>query len=167
MIRKARMEDLDRILEIFEIAKAFMRENGNHKQWEGDKPGRELIIQDISTSQGYCIEEAGNIVAYFMILEGIESTYNYIEGAWLNDERYVTIHRIAGDQSSRGMLGKCISYAESFGTDIRIDTHKDNIVMQNALKKFGFAYCGIIYLKNGDERLAYQRLANTFQGVNS
>ena len=29
--------------------------------------------------------------------------------------------------------------------------------MQRALEKSGFAYCGIIYLASGDERLAYQK----------
>ena len=28
--------------------------------------------------------------------------------------------------------------------------------MQHVIVRHGFAYCGIIYLSNGDERLAYQ-----------
>jgi hypothetical protein len=30
--------------------------------------------------------------------------------------------------------------------------------MQHVLAKNGFTYCGLIYLKNGAERLAYQRV---------
>ena len=30
--------------------------------------------------------------------------------------------------------------------------------MQHNMKKHGFSYCGIIYLANGDERLAYQKI---------
>ena len=45
---------------------------------------------------------------------------------------------------------------DSFG-NVRVDTHKDNYVMQNMLKKLGYSYCGIIYLENGDPRLAYQK----------
>ena len=30
--------------------------------------------------------------------------------------------------------------------------------MRNGLKKLGFTYCGIIYLENGDPRLAFQKL---------
>ena len=41
---------------------------------------------------------------------------------------------------------------------IRIDTHEDNVVMQNLLKKLGFKFCGIIHLKNGDKRLAYEKI---------
>ena len=31
--------------------------------------------------------------------------------------------------------------------------------MQHILQKHGFRYCGIIYLLNGDERLAYQKIS--------
>ena len=30
--------------------------------------------------------------------------------------------------------------------------------MQHNIEKHGFTYCGIIYLANGDARLAYQKL---------
>ena len=39
---------------------------------------------------------------------------------------------------------------------LRVDTHRENHIMQHLLLKFGFRYRGIIYLQNGDERLAYQ-----------
>ena len=42
---------------------------------------------------------------------------------------------------------------------IRIDTHKDNSVMRNALLREGYRYCGIIHCWNGSERLAYQLIA--------
>ena len=43
-------------------------------------------------------------------------------------------------------------------SNIRIDTHLDNRIMQHVIKKYGFTYCGIIYLASGDERLAYQQI---------
>ena len=42
--------------------------------------------------------------------------------------------------------------------NIRIDTHRDNTIMQHVIQKHGFSYCGIIYLANGDERMAYQKV---------
>ncbi len=42
--------------------------------------------------------------------------------------------------------------------NIRIDTHKDNLIMQHNIAKHDFTYCGIIYLPSGDERLAYQKI---------
>ena len=47
-------------------------------------------------------------------------------------------------------------------TNIRIDTHRDNKIMQHNLLKHGFTYCGIIYLLSGDERLVYQKTASCF-----
>ena len=38
IIREARTEDLERILEIYEIAKAFMRQTGNPHQWNSRYP---------------------------------------------------------------------------------------------------------------------------------
>jgi hypothetical protein len=51
-----------------------------------------------------------------------------------------------------------MDFCFSLDPNIRIDTHRDNHIMQHNIAKHGFAYCGIIYLANGDERLAYQRL---------
>lgn len=39
---------------------------------------------------------------------------------------------------------------------IRLAILSDNLVMQRAVRKEGFRYCGIIYCWSGDERLAYQ-----------
>ena len=40
-----------------------------------------------------------------------------------------------------------------------MDTHGDNKVMQNLLKKNGFVYCGIIHVEeDNDPRLAYEKL---------
>ncbi len=41
---------------------------------------------------------------------------------------------------------------------LRIDTHNDNIVMQNLLPKPGFVHCGTIYVEEDDApRLAYEK----------
>ena len=41
---------------------------------------------------------------------------------------------------------------------IKVDTHKDNISMQKLLRKNDFKYCGIIYLEDGSERIAFEKL---------
>ena len=41
--------------------------------------------------------------------------------------------------------------------NLKIDTHENNVVMQNLLKKNGFTYCGRIYVDDGGERLAFQK----------
>ena len=39
-----------------------------------------------------------------------------------------------------------------------IDTHRDNQVMRERILRNGFQECGIIYLENGDPRIAYELL---------
>jgi predicted Rossmann fold flavoprotein len=41
---------------------------------------------------------------------------------------------------------------------IKNDTHRDNQSMQRMQAKNGFEYCGIIYLKDGAERIAFEKV---------
>ena len=55
MIRNARTEDLDRILDIYAIARAFMIATGNPNQWAGSYPAREDIEKDILNGTGFVL----------------------------------------------------------------------------------------------------------------
>ena len=46
-IRKSKMSDLDRILQIYEYAREQMKQNGNPNQWKNNTPSKEVIICDI------------------------------------------------------------------------------------------------------------------------
>ena len=45
-IRKATLDDLDRLMEIFEEARRFMCRTGNPNQWINGYPQRELIQEE-------------------------------------------------------------------------------------------------------------------------
>ena len=77
-------------------------------------------------------------------------------GKWSSDHPYGTIHRIAGDGSG-GILHASVEYCLTKTDYLRIDTHADNRIMQGAIAKEGFTYCGIIYVEDGSPRLAYDR----------
>ena len=79
------------------------------------------------------------------------------DGAWVNDTPYGVVHRIASAGTVKGAGFFCVQWAFRRCGNLRIDTHRDNTVMQNMLRKNGFSYCGIIHLENGDERLAFQK----------
>ena len=100
---------------------------------------------------------APHIVAYFALLPSPEPTYDYIDGAWLTDEPYGVIHRMASYPDAHGIFSAVIDYAASRFAHLRIDTHRDNRIMQHLIEKHGFTYCGIIWLEDGTERLAYER----------
>ena len=157
-IRKATLEDIPRMQEIFAISRKFMAETGNPSQWADTYPSVELLKDDIDSGDSYLCLKEGKMVATFVLRGGNDPTYDKIyEGAWKNENPYATIHRIASSGEVKGIFKTVIEYALQYYNTIRIDTHRDNKVMQNAIAKAGFEYCGIIHCWNGDERLAYQR----------
>ncbi len=158
MVRPASMMDLPRILAVYDAARIYMRNSGNPHQW-GDSgyPERELLEEDIKKGRLFVIEENGTVRGVFAFMLGADPTYGYIEdGRWPNDQPYGTIHRIASDGKTRGVFAKAFAFAKTRADEIRVDTHKDNKTMQHVVEKQGFIRCGIIYLENGDPRIAYQ-----------
>lgn len=157
-IRKATPWDLPRIREIYEMARQFMRKNGNHSQWgKGDEP-EALIEEDICQGNLYVLEEA-DIHAVFAFIIGEDPTYQEIEeGNWKSEEPYAAVHRVASDGTVQGVLGHVMDYCSAQVPHIRIDTHTDNKVMQHVLEKYGFVSCGIVHVPDGSPRIAYELL---------
>lgn len=156
-IRKAAEADFERIMEIYGYAQEQMIRSGNPGQWGHFYPPAALIENDIRTGVYRVICDEQGIRGVFALLEGEEPTYRHIEGAWLNDGPYVTIHRIAGDGRAHGLFRCAAEYSVSICPNVRIDTHADNAVMRRLIEKNGFRECGVIYVEDGTPRLAYQR----------
>lgn len=157
-IRPAEFADLPRILEIYAEAREFMRQTGNPNQWGETHPTETILRDDIPKQQLYVCTENSEILGVFAYIPGIDSTYIHIyEGQWLNNEPYGVIHRIAVTSHRKGVASFCFDWALDQCPNLRIDTHRNNIPMQRALEKYGFSYCGIIYLANGDERIAFHK----------
>lgn len=162
-IRHAAAEDIDRVLPIYDHARAYMRQNGNMTQWAGGYPDRDTLCEDLKAERLYlCVDRgedgAESIAGVFVYFEGVDPTYVHIyDGAWLNDHPYGVLHRIAVAEHQRGVASFCFAWCFSKCGNLKIDTHRDNIPMQRSLRKNGFTPCGIIYLANGDERIAFQK----------
>lgn len=158
-IRKTTEKDIPAINEIYASARAFMRQTGNPTQWNGIYPGERDIANDVKHGIGYAVCDGDEIVGAFAFFVGEEPTYCRMDGgSWKKGGPYGVIHRIAVARHGAGIAGFCFDFCYEICKNLRIDTHRDNRVMQRALEKNGFSYCGIIYLANGDERLAYQRV---------
>ncbi len=158
-IRQATPADLPSVMQVMEAAKGIMRQSGNLHQWVDGYPSEEVIMADIQNGHGFVAEENGRIVAYFAFIPSPEPTYNKIYGGkWLdNQQPYHVVHRIASYPDVHGIFKEIMDFCFSHTKNIRIDTHRDNTIMQHNILKHGFTYCGIIYLASGDERLAYQK----------
>ena len=159
-VRTARHSDMAEIMMVMEAAKKIMRQSGNLHQWGESYPSEEVIEADMEKEGGFVIEDSDKVVGYFAFLPSPEPTYAKIyEGEWLDDEHpYHVVHRIASYPDAHGIFSTVMDFCFSHDTNIRIDTHRDNTIMQHNILKHGFNYCGIIYLLSGDERLAYQKI---------
>lgn len=157
-IRNTTMNDLDKVMEIYDDARSYMRTNGNPNQWTNGYPSKELIQKDIIEEKSYICVDDKQIIGVFFFDIGPDPTYlNIYEGDWINEEPYGVVHRIASASRKKGVASYCLDWCFHKCPNIRIDTHIDNIIMQRFLTKNGFTRCGIIYLEDGAERIAYQK----------
>ena len=164
-IRKSKITDLGSLVLLFDEARATIAKLGIN-QWQNGYPTEEDILKDIELQQSYSVFEGERLVASFALITSGEPTYDCIyDGAWLTSAEYVAIHRVAIALSERGkgIAPRIISFAESlvkslFRASLRIDTHEGNIVMRKMLEKNGFTYCGVIFLENGEKRVAYEKI---------
>ena len=158
-IRHTLDSDLPRIMEIFSAAKAFMRMRGNTSQWNGTYPDLETVRNDMARGWSHVLtDDAGKTVATFCMMTAVEPTYAEIfEGSWLNDEPYVVLHRVASDGTVPRTFHAMVEYTAGHCRNIRVDTHRENLPMQEALLREGFTRCGIIHLADGSERIAFHR----------
>ncbi len=162
--RSAGEGDIDRIMEMVSQAQEYLHSKGIH-QWVDGYPSRELMLKDIADGDRYVVCEEDKIIATVGIFFGEEPDYAVIEdGQWINDSNYVCIHRICVDNAYKGLGlgGVCVRACEELARrnkirNIRCDTHEENLSMRRMMEKNGFVYCGIIHLKNGDPRVAYQK----------
>lgn len=157
-VRLAEPRDSARVLEIYARARQYMKETDNPDQWGASYPPVELTLSDIREKRLYVIEDMsdGLIHGVFVFMEDGDPIYDKIVGNWLNGLPHAAIHRVASSGERRGILGECVAFCLTRSKNLKIDTHEKNAVMQHQLKKAGFVQCGLIYLENGDTRIAFQ-----------
>lgn len=163
--RKTLEKDVDSVMEIIKQSQQYFKEQGID-QWQNGYPNSDVIKNDISNDHSFVLLKDKKIVATTALSFDGEETYNEIyEGKWLSNEDYAVIHRIAVDTSHKGsgLAGDIIKEVEKKCSgngikSIKVDTHEENKSMQKLLLKNGFDYCGVIYLEDGDKRIAFEKL---------
>ncbi len=167
-VRQAQQNDIETILKLYRGAQDFMACTGNPNQWGKSYPPKEMVEEDVKDKTNFLIFDESGVHGVFALLLGEDPCYKVIEdGEWKNDEPYVTIHRIASDFKVKGVLKAAVDFALTFEKNVRIDTHQDNVVMQNAVAKCGFEKCGIIYVRDHSPRIAYQLTKRTSGSLKS
>ncbi|MBR2613034.1 MAG: GNAT family N-acetyltransferase [Clostridia bacterium] len=154
-VRRAKQEEVEEILDIYAGARDYMRKTGNPTQWSGGYPDEATVLSDMSAERLYVLCEGDELYGVFALLETGDSDYDKIDGAWLNSLPYAAMHRVASAGKRGGVVAECVNYVLSRFSDVRIDTHEDNLPMQRALEKFGFVRCGKVHITRAGERIAY------------
>ena len=158
-IRKSKPEDIHEIMDCIDTARQLMRESGNQIQWTNGYPSQKLMLESIENGFNFLIFENEEVFATFDFIIGEDPNYSRIEnGAWLNDEKYGVIHRLASNGKAKGVAKFCFEWCFSQFPNIRIDTHESNIAMQKVLEKLGYEKCGIISVSDGTPRLAFHKI---------
>lgn len=164
----AKAKDLERMCEITKMAKNQLQRMGLD-QWQKGYPSREVWIQDIEEGCAYLAVEDGQILGVFAFQTTPDISYGEINGKWLTDGDYASMHRVcvADESKGRGVAGQMFAHGFSMARDlgfaaVRIDTHPGNAPMRRALEKAGFLACGEIRLKggceDGDPRIGFEKI---------
>lgn len=158
MIRRATYDDVPVLMDVFRKARGIMRSSGNMNQWNDGYPSENIVRKDIDNGNCYVLCDDGEVVATMAFIPGPDPTYAEIyDGGWLSDAPYHVIHRIAVAEPGHNAAKALLDWGFGQAGSIRIDTHKDNVIMHHVLSKYGFTHCGMILLANGDPREAYQK----------
>jgi hypothetical protein len=169
-IRRATGDDLPRLMELYDAARAFMRRSGNHVQWVGGYPSREMVAAGIAAGEQWVCLSGGHIAATFWFAVGPEPTYAEITDGpgWLECDApfetapYGVVHRLASDGSVSGVGAECLEWCFAQCGNIRVDTHACNTVMQNLLTRLGYTRRGVIRIADGTPRDAFQKKRSGF-----
>jgi ribosomal protein S18 acetylase RimI-like enzyme len=166
-IKHATFDNIPIIMEIINDAKEYLASLGID-QWQNGYPNAVQIEQDILNRESYVVfNDQDKIVATSMFTTNPEPTYKKIDGNWIFDQtkKYGVIHRLAVKKEFRN-LGLASVLFEEFHQQLKnnhikslkIDTHEDNLSMQNLIKKLGYKYCGVIYTSYNAKRLAFEKV---------
>ena len=127
-LRKTNISDVSSVMKIISQSQSYFKSKGID-QWQNNYPNENTIMGDINNGYSYVLEKDNKVIATLALSFNGEVTYNKIyEGEWLSNEKYAVIHRIAVDN------------------DLKL------------LEKNDFKYCGIIYLEDGNKRIAFEKL---------
>ena len=78
-IRLSQIEDIPAIMAIYDVARQFMKDQGNPTQWDGGYPSASLIEDDIAAGHSFVVEEEEQLVGTFAFIIGEDPTYQVIE----------------------------------------------------------------------------------------
>ncbi len=163
-MKHVRLADYGDLLECHEIYKKAKKRMEKDKipQWTGAYPSDKDLNKDVEEKNCYVFEKKGEIRGVMALIFEEEPTYANIDGVWLTDGPYATIHRIAVKKPGSGVAEDMLDFAQALAVkkgcrSLRVDTHEYNRPMRRFLSKNAFDCCGVVELADGSKRRAYEK----------
>ena len=116
--------------------------------------------------ESWVLEEGGQVAATACLGLAGSHLRHHLPGAWGTEApEYAFLHRIAVSGACKGkgapswFFQELERQARERGLPcLRGDTHRENKIMQRVMEKNGLSYRGVIYLEDGGERLAFEKV---------
>lgn len=156
-VRHTSVDDFDAVMAMYDHSRNLMRAAGNTTQWVG-YPTLAQLQADTARGNSYVVESQGVPIGTFALVLGVEPTYGLIvHGRWFDTATpYATLHRLAKAPGTQGIAAAAFNYAKKHHAHLRFDTHESNLTLQAIANREGFVYCGIVFMSDRTERLAYE-----------
>lgn len=156
MIRKAVLEDIDKLVEITKACAAEMVLN-NIYQWNEFYPNKQAFLRDIDCEELYVLEIDKNIIGCITISTFMDEEYGTI--SWLSaSTNNIYIHRLAIHPTHQGKryARHLMDYAEAYAknkcfTSVRLDTFSQNPRNIKFYELRGYKRLGEIYFPKQSE----------------
>jgi len=152
-IRPARIDELDRLLDIIRAATRHMESQGIH-QWDDIYPDRATLQKDVEKQHMQVIEIDGHIAGMVSIND--EQVPEYQDVQWHYPGRALVVHRLTIEPSHqrRGLAACLMEFvertAENQGYDtIRFDAFTENPVATALYEHLGYEKAGTVLFRKG------------------
>lgn len=158
----ADLSDIPVILRITDAGRRAQREQG-FLQWQDGYPDKAIVESDILLGAGRLLLDGDTPVAYASLIVS-DPGYEALGDIWRYSGPYGVIHRMAVSDAYRGkgVSGIFFDFLEADAADkgikaIRVDTGRENMVMQHILSRRHYCSHGLHTFPWGP-RLAYEKL---------
>ena len=162
---RAELQDMADLMLIADEAGEFLHSrHADMDQYSIPSPG--VFRRDITAGNCWLFTCEGESAGCMALSTEPEPDYEAIEGAWLtNGAPYSTLRRVAVRDffHGRGLADEMLQLAEDLScgrgmTSVRTDIAGDNVGMRRLLEAHGYVRCGALRLRNGTERIGYEKL---------
>jgi len=156
MIRKGRLSDIEKIIELTKSCAKLMISKGIY-QWNEHYPNKEAFMADVTRDELHVLEIGKEIAGTIVVSNLMDEEYIPIK--WLTESnKNLYVHRLAIDpeHQGNGYAQKLMDFAEQFAIDnnytsIRLDTFSQNKRNQKFYELRGYKRLGDIYFPKQSE----------------